>query len=531
MNQIRKELFQQGKVKFFIGTIIFPFLFRFCMTCLIFFYAYIISTLTKNNWVQALEQSILFISIFSVIYFFYNYYSIILEIEYTNYLKKKVIRNYIFKPEDSQNSYNNGQLTEIFKVTSTVSKVPKLTFDYCFILIELIAIVIGIYYFLGIYVALVNILLIGVYFLFQRTGNILAKEKKNVLLEESDINEFFEDSIENIEIMKSYQKETVFDKKIKNHGYNLLKVRKKYSVIEVTIQLISRYFNIAIASISVLATLTLATSNKELFIVSSSFFSVFLSQCLMELFENSRERKNIKEILLQYTIFSERIKEPSLKDVKKSDTNSLIEIKELSYDYPGRTIFDSISFTFPRIGLIAIQGESGSGKSTFLKCLSGLNQDFKGNILINGVTSTKDINEMISISYVNQSSMILEMSISDNIYLGSLHNVLDTNDKEISQLISLLPPIDNEASTENLSGGQKQIIEILRGIVKQPDLFILDEPTSSQHGDSGELIISLLSNYAKKSLVVVATHDSNLLDKADIIIDIEDGNFTKRRVR
>lgn len=204
-------------------------------------------------------------------------------------------------------------------------------------------------------------------------------------------------------------------------------------------------------------------------------------------------------------IIGETTKEEVIKDWKK------IKIKSIKFKYT-KDAKEQIyipKFTLERKDKISIIGESGQGKTTFLNILSRFLKPENGSYTIDG----KKKEGKLDIAYVSQDVDLLNISIKDNICLGKkikegfLEEMLEA--AGLKRWIDKLPEGLNTIVGERglkLSAGQKQRINIIRGIILDKQIYILDEPTSNLDAKTEERIIKLVDRYLKDKTVIIVTH-------------------------
>lgn len=172
--------------------------------------------------------------------------------------------------------------------------------------------------------------------------------------------------------------------------------------------------------------------------------------------------------------------------------------------------------------IIGITGLSGNGKSTFAKLLLKMYHPTEGTILIDG----KDIEEVDTdyvrenITYVNQSSKLFDKKIIENIMYGcndtvSCNNHLSEVMKypKIRDLYKNIDIYNKQAGSlgENLSGGQRQIVNVISGLINPCKILILDEPTNALDPALKSELISLIRDFKKyKNCIMIITHDSSM---------------------
>lgn len=211
---------------------------------------------------------------------------------------------------------------------------------------------------------------------------------------------------------------------------------------------------------------------------------------------------------------------------------SSIRLEHVNFSYPDskKVLFNDISMTFQKGKVYAIHGKSGQGKSTLFKLLTGIFKPTKGKILVNDLPlSDCNINEYWKhIGYVMQRSSFFKDSILNNI---ELFGKLEMNQiLEIAESLDLKDEIQNlpeKWNTEikmdpyNLSEGQLRRLDILRNVLKEPDILILDEATANIDEYRRKKYYDLLHLLSKHKIIIYATHNQNELTEADYIIDLD----------
>jgi len=212
-----------------------------------------------------------------------------------------------------------------------------------------------------------------------------------------------------------------------------------------------------------------------------------------------------------------------------------IVINNLSFGYvKDNYLFKNFYLTVKEDEKIAIIGPSGNGKSTLIKLIMGYYKLPSGTIYINDI----DINEYNlndlrkQISYVNQNSKLFNTSLLKNIQYGNNYS-----DKEIIELCNKLK-VDNvfknlqqglnsDVGVEGnkLSGGQRQLVHILRCICKKNKIVILDEPTSAIDKENKQNIINAIKELSKSSTLIIITHDDTLLELVNRVIKMDSGKI------
>ena len=215
-----------------------------------------------------------------------------------------------------------------------------------------------------------------------------------------------------------------------------------------------------------------------------------------------------------------------LRNIKKTYRVGEIETKALN----------EISVSFRKKEFVAILGESGSGKTTCLNIIGGLDRYDSGDLIIKG-KSTKDFAENDwdayrnnSIGFVFQSyNLITHLSIVENVELGmTLSGV--SKEKQHKRALEVLKKVGLEEHLHKrpnqLSGGQMQRVAIARALANDPEILLCDEPTGALDSKTSVSIMDLIKEIASDRLVIMVTHNPKIADQyANRIIEFKDGKI------
>lgn len=209
----------------------------------------------------------------------------------------------------------------------------------------------------------------------------------------------------------------------------------------------------------------------------------------------------------------------------------MLEVRNLSKKYD-RIIFKNLNITFPRTGFILIKGDNGTGKSTFLNIISGLENASEGKIFYENkeLVSKEDFLKFRKekISFIFQDyGLIDHLSIYQNLLLGSLNISIKDRRKKMMTLLKKLnvnKSLDDKCI--NLSGGEKQRIAIARSLLSNKEILLCDEPTGSLDYKNACEIYQILKEISKEMLVICVSHDdTNLINNVDDIFDFNNKEF------
>ncbi|MFH8489721.1 ABC transporter ATP-binding protein [Streptomyces longisporoflavus] len=199
-----------------------------------------------------------------------------------------------------------------------------------------------------------------------------------------------------------------------------------------------------------------------------------------------------------------------------------------------------VSFAVPRGELVALKGRSGSGKTTLLNLVGGLDTPDAGKIAVEGL----DLAELGEdgllelrrdrVGFIFQSfGLIPILTAAENVGVPLRLRKTEPRAREerVALLLALVGLADHaEQRPGELSGGQQQRVAIARALANKPSLLIADEPTGQLDAETGLAVMELLRAVVRGEGVtaLVATHDAALLDLADRVLELSDGEIVER---
>ena len=195
----------------------------------------------------------------------------------------------------------------------------------------------------------------------------------------------------------------------------------------------------------------------------------------------------------------------------------MIVVKNLCKKFGELTVLDNVSEHIEKGECVVVIGASGSGKSTFLRCLNMLEEPTSGEILFDGVSMTDpktDINKMRQkMGMVFQHfNLFPNMTILKNIILAPVRTGLMSKEQAEKTAMELLGRVglQDKASAypAQLSGGQKQRVAIVRALAMQPEVLLFDEPTSALDPEMVGEVLDVMKQLARTGMtMVVVTHE------------------------
>lgn len=234
-------------------------------------------------------------------------------------------------------------------------------------------------------------------------------------------------------------------------------------------------------------------------------------------------------------------KMPNKKNIAETeldiDSDFNIKISNLKFSYvPEKPIINNLSFNIKQNEKIALVGSIGSGKSTIGKLLVRLIEYNEGHIYLNGV-DIKHVNIdnlRTIINYIPQHPKLFNRTLYENIMYGvdkkisreEIYEMLEEMDlkKTVSDFKNMMDKNVGKGGTK-ISGGQRQIVWLLRLVLKNSKVIILDEPTSSLDKESKKDVIKFIKKFSKDKTIILITHDKELHNFVDRIITLDKGEL------
>jgi putative ABC transport system ATP-binding protein len=201
----------------------------------------------------------------------------------------------------------------------------------------------------------------------------------------------------------------------------------------------------------------------------------------------------------------------------------MIEVSNLSYQYPSGKLLHFPDFKLGQGAHCLLLGDSGSGKTTLLHLIGGLLRTQKGNIIIRG-TDLAQLSETgldhfrgKNVGFVFQKNhLIASLTVKKNLLLSSYLAEVKQDPSRVESVLEHLGLHENlNSAVSQLSQGQAQRVAIARAVLNNPAVIFADEPTSALDDTNCERVINLLLVVAAEnnSTLVVATHDQRLKQK------------------
>jgi lipoprotein-releasing system ATP-binding protein len=202
----------------------------------------------------------------------------------------------------------------------------------------------------------------------------------------------------------------------------------------------------------------------------------------------------------------------------------IVDIKKLTKTFSDGSrklhVLKDINLQIDEESIITIKGPSGSGKSTLLSIIGTLDNADSGELLINGISIQENTNidklRNKSIGFVFQfHNLISELTLEENVSLPKMIAKEQWDKDELIDLFEYFDLRDRMNSFPNdLSGGEKQRVAVMRAVINNPSIIIADEPTGNLDKENALKMMSLFEklNTEKKLTIIIATHDEDVFN-------------------
>lgn len=201
-----------------------------------------------------------------------------------------------------------------------------------------------------------------------------------------------------------------------------------------------------------------------------------------------------------------------------------IEFKGITLCFKDKCVLENFSYVIPAKSKVVIIGSVGKGKSTLLKLILKLYSPVSGSILIDGKNLPYNVIRQ-NVSYIQQSPMLFNRKLYENIIYGtgkSKEDVIQIMNKYNLNDVFGSHTLDSDVGKggNNLSGGQKQMVIVLRAILKMSPIILLDEPTTSLNKELKMKMMNLVFDVFKNSTVIMVTHDDEVIPMFSTVLKL-----------
>ena len=451
-------------------------------------------------------------------------------------LSDLLFKKYIFSNfENLKNSNSSILISNITNETSEVANnylMPIVLF--CSEIILIFSIFTFLFFFdtqLTLIISSVMIFVILIYFKFlNKNLKVWGNDRQ---INQTKKIKYLQEGFNSIKETKLYQKENFFLNFFKKHNERYASVSKKFLFFSSVPKIIFEIVSISMFIIFIILTFS-STNSPEIIIQKMAVFAFVAFRILPSFNKITSSVQRIKFGMPAIDKVTEEINKNMSQSLIENNLETIefkekIKITNLSFTFKhnNKKIFDNFNFEINKGDSICLIGKSGSGKSTLLEIIMTLLEPSEGHMLVDGKNILNFKSSWMSkIGYVPQSVYFTDDSIKKNIAFGINEESID--EKRIYDSIEkagLKEFVNNLKDNINykvgefgskLSGGEKQRFGIARALYNNPEVLILDEPTSSLDEQNERLILNQIKTLKKHVTILIATHDEvvkNICDK------------------
>lgn len=368
-----------------------------------------------------------------------------------------------------------------------------------------------------------------------------ASEKERILGEE--YSKMSIEALKGAETLKSLNAVSLYQDKLRDGAKLLKKTSMKFVYFTTLSKGIKDIVLILVKIVSLMIVLTVFIRyGKNIDLVLVNIFLIFIFYMKIDSLHGSflkvSKSKIYKEKINSYIkAYRDNVEKENIEE-KNIISGYVVYTKNLSFEYPQKksSVLKNINLYIQSGKKIAFIGDSGSGKSTIIKCLSGFLKEYKGNVCIFGLDiSNKENLKRVknNMSIIWQKNHIFNETVFENIRIAkknaSENEVIEALKKaNIYEFITTLP---NDIYTYigdggyELSGGQRSRIAIARAFLRNSSLILLDEPTSELDRENESEIISNLKKLFEGKTVIQTAHRLETIKDFDLICYVKNGQI------
>jgi len=457
-------------------------------------------------------------------------------------ISSRIFKNYLYQDYNFYLSRSSSQLIQ--NVTNEITILITRFFGSFIILVNeiLIFLLISILLILVSSIAFVVILFLFVFFLIififitKKFLKVWSFKKQNHQIASI---KYVQEGIRNIKDLKVYGLEEKFFDYFNYELKNVAKIDENVNLLSLIPKYYIEFISIAIFILIYWILYLLDFSNQKIIIIVCVFAAAAIKllpsiyRILNTIIQIKYSTSTIETVYKEINLKNNYKKNKLLSQKKNIIVKNNLVIKNFYFKYKNSNeyLFRNINLRIPLKKIIAIVGDSGSGKTTFVDIILGLIKPTKGSILINNINIYKNLKSWRdNISYVQQFSYFTQDSIKNNITIASKEKMIDIdrvnyclNIVGLTSFINGLPRKINTQLSElanNLSGGQKQRLSIARALYTDPNILILDEATNSLDEIAEINILKKIKSLFKNKTLFIVTHKRTLLKYCNLIVDV-----------
>jgi len=353
------------------------------------------------------------------------------------------------------------------------------------------------------------------------------------------IHEEIEDTLSNLISVYTSRKTTFEKNRISRYNVNVYKSQQELMRCNNRYRMLYTIFFAISFIVLNFYSIYIYTNNKITIetLIAIIIINYSLLGSFMNLYHDTRYFIDIKGRLNLFNEFIEKLPKLIKEQKLKLKTITKIEFKNVNFYYNKDThIINNLNLTINKSDVIGLVGSIGSGKTTLCNLLVRLKLVNSGEILLNNVNiNSINIDNIRSlISFIPQHPKLFNRTLYENLVYGTNKKISENEIYTILEKINI-PTIYKKFKSmmhkkvgkhgSHLSGGQRQIVWLIRSVMRNSKVIILDEPTAALDEDSKVEIIKFIKLFAKNKILILITHDSDLLKYVNRIITLEKGKI------
>ncbi len=425
---------------------------------------------------------------------------------------KRICNMNISKINNTHTGYLKKQLDIISEETVLLLDEMMMTVNGFCIAITIFLIQVWTQSYVMFFVCLLFTIIIVIYNIVITKSNVKIQEEYNE--KNAKYNATSVDFLQNIKIVKNFD--------ALNYATNTM--NKKFSVVKKPLKKVYVFSSLRSDGINglvylmytiILISLFIRMKNGENVFSYLVFYSSMFSGLDLEL-------RGVASLFIHYNKFKSANNQIEKMIIEEETQNKIrnwnnITLKDVEFNYndESNNIIKIPNFSLDKKDKISIVGESGQGKSTFLSLFCRFYSIDDKNYLTDDTSSSK----APDVAYISQESDLFDLTIRENLCLGKrISNDTLTEYLEDAGLLNWVNELENGLDTLvgekgiKLSAGQKQRLNIIRGILLDKEIYILDEPTSNLDSISENKIYNMINKYLKDKTCIIVTHRSKLTE-------------------
>lgn len=457
----------------------------------------------ENAWKSFFIVLVLQIVVTLLTLLIYDYYLRIFQKDIERDVRNDIMSEILTWPFSNSKDITSGNLSTL--MTNDVTQIGQYISLYYFMIIanSIRFIITYILLFsLDRVIGVVVLLSVPLYYILTKfTMKPMQKFVKEGYEARDQLNNSFLDILKNLMNIKSYNLEEISTKQIKKNTselYNKEKSLQKWTAIFYFIRnFLSSFMPVIILGLSIVRIINGQMTLGTLVAIYGFLGAIYLP--ISELFQFKAMKNNLYPVIDRINpILDNEIEKKDKREIKFGQPEIIMQ--NLSYSYGDNNVIENISQKLKGPGLYRITGDNGKGKSTLFNIISGLYNDFDGDVYLNLN------NESPAIAYMNQKNILYDANLYDNITLFGKNSA---NNMSLKILNRFKNRLDDKS---DFSGGEKRLILFSQTINCNASIFLFDEPFEGVDKNTKIYMKDIIANLCEQNLVLIISHEDEDFD-------------------